>query len=129
MRLAAGRLRAVIERSDRRSSRRPILLAMPLPVLLLGVAQAGQDPGERIFLHGAPGGVVPCAACHGLRAEGQSDTGAPRLAGQNAAHLLAELDAIAGASGGNAVMRRDAVGLDPAQRAAVAGYLSNLAAP
>ena len=64
----------------------------PLP------AGRGGDPamigkGRALFLHGTPDHrIVPCASCHGDKAAGNGII--PRLAGQHAAYVLHQLEAI-----------------------------------
>lgn len=106
-----------------------LLLALQLLASASAQADAGAADGRQIFLHGAPNGIIPCAACHGMQGEGRPDMGVPRLAGQPAATLLAKLGAIANGGGDNAVMRRIAARLTPGQREAVANALAAMPPP
>lgn len=82
--------------------------------------------GRSVYVAGAPGrGVKACAACHGDAAEGQA--GFPRLAGQRAEYVEAQLKGF----GGNlrphgVIMKAEAKGLSAAERHAVSAYLQSL---
>lgn len=95
-----------------------------LPFLVLPVAAAAPD-GETIFLHGNANGALPCAACHGIHAQGNSATGAPQLAGLPASVIIGDLANFA-SGGGDATMQFIAQALSPGETAAVAQYLANL---
>jgi len=82
--------------------------------------------GQQIFLHGNNNGALPCAACHGEKAQGNSATGAPKLAGLPAAAIASYLALFANGQGGNATMQYIAQALSPAETQAVADYLSSL---
>ncbi len=90
------------------------------------VVAASVATGEAIFRHGAPNGVVPCAACHGLDGHGRPGTGAPRLAGLSARGVVSNLGGLASGGGDNAVMQHVAASLTPADRDAVAAYIATL---
>ena len=72
-------------------------------------------------------GAPPCISCHGPRLEGLAAMVSPRLAGQSAAYVVAQLDAFAGGTRKNAIMLPVATALSPAERQALGTYLSTLA--
>ena len=84
--------------------------------------------GKEIFLHGILKADVPaCASCHGPKAAGNGIF--PRLAGQNAQYLLAQLRYFRSGvrNDKNAdIMKQVAIHLTDAQMSAVADYLSSL---
>ena len=90
------------------------------------VLAASIAAGQQIFQHGAAGGVIPCAACHGLDGHGRPGTGAPRLAGLSAPGVVANLGVLASGGGSDVVMQRVASSLSPAERDAVAAYVATL---
>lgn len=96
--------------------------------LIPAAAMAAAPDGKAIFLHGNDNGAMPCAACHGLQAQGNPNTGAPRLAGLPAAGITADLRRFAQGTG-NPIMQSIAVALTPGERQAVAEYLSGLPTP
>ena len=79
--------------------------------------------GQQIFLHGTPGGVIPCAACHGIDGRGRS---APAIAGLTAQGVTTNLDVLATGGGDHAVMRHEARSLTGPERDAVARYIATL---
>jgi cytochrome c553 len=85
--------------------------------------------GERIYFAGIPQqGVDSCASCHGVRAEGLPDL-FPRLAGQHADYLAAQLRdfrAQKRTTDPRAMMRRVAWPLSDHDIDAVAQYLAGL---
>ncbi len=89
-------------------------------------AFAAAPDGGQIFMHGNGNGALPCAACHGLQAQGNPATGAPRLANLPAAAIETYLALFANGDGGNATMQFIAQSLSPAETKAVAAYLANL---
>lgn len=86
------------------------------------------NEGKEIFLHGILKADVPaCASCHGPQAAGNGIF--PRLAGQNAQYLLAQLRYFRSGvrNDKNAdIMKQVAIHLTDAQMTAVADYLSSL---
>ncbi len=84
--------------------------------------------GREIFLHGVlKAGVAACASCHGPKADGNGIF--PRLAGQNAQYLLAQLRYFRSGvrNDKNAeIMKPIALHLTDDQMNAVANYLSSL---
>jgi cytochrome c553 len=93
--------------------------------LLAAPAMAAALGGQAIFLHGNSNGALPCAACHGMQAQGNAATGAPKLAGLPAGVITGDLRNFAN-GGGNATMQFIAQSLSPAETAAVAEYLASL---
>ncbi len=94
--------------------------------LLPTTALAAAPDGRQIFLHGNTNGALPCAACHGQNAEGNSATGAPKLAGLPATAIETYLALFASGQGGNATMQFIAQALSKPETLAVAAYLSSL---
>lgn len=82
--------------------------------------------GRKIFLEGLPGnGVRPCAGCHGAKAEGASVF--PRLAGQKADYLVAQLRIFGTRLRPHGVlMKQEVAGLSNDQMRSVAEYLQSL---
>ena len=77
---------------------------------------------------------APCAACHGAQAEGQQTLSAPRLAGQNAAYLVEQLQNFkSGARGAHGddlqgqVMAANTKDLNDETIKTLAAFLANLA--
>jgi len=98
-----------------------------LGALALGV-------GFTAIAHAAPSGeqVVAqkgCAACHGAKGEGNPQAGFPRLAGQPAAYLEAQLEAFSSGKRPNAIMRGQAQGLSSGDMRAIAEYYAALKEP
>lgn len=108
--------------------RRLILPVLPVLAVLLGAA--GSSPassGAAIVAHGAPGGIISCRVCHGMRLQGKPAIGAPALAGLPARITLPAFAAIAsGQRGKNFVMQKIARTLTPPQRRALAAYLAGV---
>ena len=73
--------------------------------------------------------AVPCQACHGTHGEGVPATGGPRLAGQTADYLAAQLHAYADGSRANPIMGAIAKGLDAGQQADAAAFFAAQSAP
>jgi cytochrome c553 len=82
--------------------------------------------GRKIFLEGLSGnGVRPCASCHGAKAEGASVF--PRLAGQKAEYLVAQLRIFGTRLRPHGIlMKQEVVGMSNEQMRAVAEYLQSL---
>ncbi len=97
-------------------------------LLGLGAAPAAAAPdarkGAAIAAQGLPPAVAACATCHGAKGEG--GPGFPPLAGQGAAYLREQLDALADGTRANAVMASMAKGLDAQARADVAAWYASL---
>jgi cytochrome c553 len=82
--------------------------------------------GRKLFAEGLPAlGVRACAACHGERAEGAA--GFPRLAGQRAEYVFAQLKVFGSKLRPHGViMQREVSALTPAQMRALAQYVQSL---
>ena len=84
--------------------------------------------------HAAPSGKQlvaqkGCASCHGAKGEGNPQAGFPRLAGEPASYLEAQLKAFASGERPNAIMHGQAQGLSADEMVAIAGYYSGLEEP
>lgn len=95
-------------------------------LLLPGLAFANGPDGATIFLHGNDNGALPCAACHGVNAQGNASIGAPKLAGLPVDVVKALLARFANGQGSNVTMQNIAQSLSPSETDAVAGYLASL---
>lgn len=82
--------------------------------------------GERLFTQGAPArGIRACASCHGDKGEGQA--GFPRLAGQRADYLAAQLKVFGTQLRPHGVvMKAEVKAMTGAEMKAVAAYLQAL---
>jgi len=101
-------------------------------VLVAGVSFASEGNaanGKTIFANGK-GSAAPCMSCHGDKAQGNDDMGAPRLAGQGAAYIVKQLTDFAGdkrtPAGVGAVMPTFAKELNEQDRRDVAVYVNSL---
>ena len=97
-------------------------LAGALPALTPGLAGAQSAPDLEA---GRSRAQTVCAACHGQNGISVSDT-IPNLAGQKAAYLTAQLNALKAGTRKNALMNAMAAQLSPADIANVAAYFSSL---
>src|SRR5262245_42887248 len=84
----------------------------------------GAEVGESIYAQGVPGKVPACAVCHGPRGEGGGEGLFPRLAGQPAAYLEAQLKAFRDGKRSSAVMAPTVAAMSDAEVSAVAAFLS-----
>ncbi|MDE2515300.1 MAG: c-type cytochrome [Rhodospirillales bacterium] len=100
-----------------------VLLAVPL---MAGRAHA-QDAAT-IVAHGS-GGTPACATCHGAQGQGNAGAGFPRLAGDPAEYLRAQLEAFAAGTRQNPIMMPIAKTLNAAQMEAIAQYFAGLTPP
>lgn len=118
-----------MRRSDANPGARGALrrAALGLVVLLAATgARAAASDGHALY--------APCAACHGVHAEGSTSTGAPPLAGLDAAYVARQLNGFAsgwrGTAAGDsmgAAMRAMAVAIrDDAARTALGRYVAGL---
>ncbi|WP_083228665.1 c-type cytochrome [Bordetella sp. H567] len=90
-----------------------------------GAGDAGA--GQRIATSGNPGkGVIACVTCHGAQGEGNAASGFPRLAGQSAGYMQAQLDSYADGRRQNPIMAPIAKGLAQDERAAVSAYYADM---
>lgn len=82
--------------------------------------------GQRLFTEGAPArGVRACAACHGESGEGAA--GFPRLAGQRADYVLAQLKVFGTRLRPHGVlMQQETRGLTAAEMKGLAAYVQSL---
>lgn len=96
------------------------------PLLLL--AAAAPD-GQEIVLRGNGNGALPCAACHGVNGQGKPSTGAPALAGKQAANIVTALNMMAASQSGTGLMQSIARALTLNERQAVAAYFASLPKP
>jgi cytochrome c553 len=108
---------------------RGFLLRLPAALALIVIATGAAPDGGAIAHNGNGRGALACTTCHGTCFEGNADIRTPALAGLPQATILTRLAHYAGPTGHNAMMRQIATSLSPAERLAVAGYLSRLAAP
>ena len=73
--------------------------------------------------------ATPCQACHGPQGEGVSAIGGPRIAGQTASYLVAQLQGYADGKRTHPIMTAIAKGLDEQQRADVAAFFAAQSPP
>lgn len=84
------------------------------------------DSAAAITLRGNGHGAPACVSCHGPHLLGNPALGYPRLAGQSAPYVVAQLEALATGARHNVVMLPVAKALSPAERRALAAYISTL---
>ena len=83
--------------------------------------------GEALYRGGdKDNGVPACLACHGPDGAGNAPANYPRLAGQHAAYVVAQLQAFAGGQRVSPMMDAIAARLSSAQMQAVASYIQGL---
>lgn len=110
-----------------------IVFTLSLAVMLVGCGNAGGNPafratGEIIALGGGDGGAgKSCAACHGLKGEGDGRL-TPRLAGLDAGYIQRQLDDYVSGRREHAEMRAIARRLSGEDRAKVSAYYAALPA-
>jgi len=80
-------------------------------------------PGEELFVQGVPGKLAACASCHGPHGEGGGQGAYPRIAGQPAAYLEAQLKAFRDGGRSNPLMSPMVAALSDEDIAAVAAFL------
>lgn len=92
-------------------------------------AEGSVSNGKTIFENGK-GNAAPCQSCHGDKAQGNDDMGAPRLAGQGMPYIIKQLTDFAGdkrtPAGVGAVMPTFAKELNDQDRRDVAAYVNSL---
>lgn len=92
-------------------------------------AEGNAANGKTIFTNGK-GNAAPCMSCHGDKAQGNDDMGAPRLAGQGPAYIIKQLTDFAGdkrtPAGVGAVMPTFAKELNEQDRRDVAAYVNSV---
>lgn len=101
--------------------------AVAVAALLMGgtLPTMAQDAAT-IAAQGNGKGAAPCQTCHAPDGSGQASGGFPRLAGENAAYLQAQLEAFASGTRDNPVMKLQASALTEAERKALAIYFSKM---
>lgn len=97
-------------------------------LLMGGTLPAMAQDAATIAAQGNGKGAAPCQTCHAPDGGGQASGGFPRLAGENAAYLQAQLDAFASGTRDNPVMKLQASALTEAERKALAIYFSKMPA-
>jgi thiosulfate dehydrogenase len=105
------------------------LLAMAVLAVPIRAAAQTTSPGQDaagITRNGNGRGAPACVTCHGPRLLGDPALASPRLAGQSAPYIAAQLEALASGARQNALMLPVAKALSPAEREALATYLSGL---
>lgn len=95
--------------------------------LCMTVSPALAQTGEKIAKTGNAAGAPACVTCHGETGQGQLAAGFPRLAGQNAAYLLRQLQSFRDATRVNPIMAPIVQQLSDTDRQALAGYYAVLA--
>jgi cytochrome c553 len=106
----------------------------PLDVITLVQAQsAGHQPdpkhGAVIVAQGTAAGAPPCAQCHAFNGVSDASGAFPRLAGQSAYYLAAQLRDFASGARASAIMSPIAKALSPDDVADVAAYFTSVNAP
>lgn len=96
--------------------------------LLASIANAADAPPAGDATRGAALATT-CQGCHGAQGEGVAATGGPRIAGQTAAYLVAQLQAYADGRRTNPVMTAIAKGLDDQKRADAAAFFAAQSPP
>lgn len=104
-------------------------LVAALTWLLVALPAAAAPSGQAIAQHGNANGAPACSSCHGAKGAGNGAAGFPRLAGQPAGYLLAQLNDFASGARANAIMQPIAKSLSAAERQAVADYYAGLQTP
>lgn len=89
------------------------------------LAHADAAAGAMLAQKGASG-VPACMSCHGPNGEGRAASGFPRLAGQNQAYLLKQLEAFASGKRKNPQMAPIAGALSAGQMRDAADYFASL---
>jgi thiosulfate dehydrogenase len=103
------------------------MLALGIPIhVALGQTGVPPDSAAAITREGNGHGAPACINCHGPHLLGNPALGYPRTAGQSAPYVVAQLEALASGARKNAVMLPIAKSLSPAEREALARYLSGL---
>ncbi len=97
-----------------------------LPIRAMAQTTSPDGRAAGITRNGNGHGAPACVSCHGPRLLGNPDGVSPRIAGQSAPYVAAQLAALAGGARVSAVMQPVAKALSPAEREALATYLSSL---
>lgn len=99
-----------------------VLTGIIICAAMSAAAQAAPNGAQVVARRG-------CTACHGSAGQGQPEAGYPRLAGQPAAYLLAQLEAFATGARPNPIMESQAKALSRDEMKAAADYFASLNAP
>jgi cytochrome c553 len=100
--------------------------AFLVSLALAALSDSAIADGAVIALHGNDRGAPACVTCHGALGEGMPANGFPKLTGQNAEYLQAQLAAFADGRRGNAMMTPIAQTLSADERVAVARYFAGM---
>ncbi|MHB1231173.1 MAG: c-type cytochrome [Burkholderiales bacterium] len=104
-----------------------IATALCLAAAAPGYCYADAKAGEALAKKGA-GSAAPCMQCHGANGEGQAAAGFPRLAGQNQAYLVKQMQDFSTGRRSNPIMQAFARTLSAQQIRDVAEYYASLPA-
>ena len=102
-----------------------LLAALSFGMAMPSLSFADINAGEALAKNGAKGVVAPCLQCHGSHGEGQAALGYPRLAGQNKAYLVKQLQDFKGRRS-SPIMQVFAQALNEQQINDVAEYYASL---
>jgi cytochrome c553 len=102
--------------------------ALAIPLGLTRAQTGSQRDAADIARQGNDRGAPACVSCHGPDLLGNPALESPRLAGLSAPYLETQLDAFANGTRKNTIMLPVATALSPAERHALAAYLSSLPA-
>lgn len=104
------------------------MVALGAPARALAQGATPAESAAAITLRGNGHGAASCVSCHGPHLQGVPATATPRIAGQSAAYVLAQLSAFASGARRNALMLPVARSLSAAEERALASYLATLPA-
>ncbi|MGL5045163.1 MAG: c-type cytochrome, partial [Plesiomonas sp.] len=86
--------------------------------------------GKQLYMAGdKQRGIPACVACHGPRGNGTDLSGFPKISGQHADYIIAQLNAFRAGqrqNDPNSMMRQIAASLTDKEISALAGYLGGL---
>ncbi|HKI95228.1 MAG TPA: c-type cytochrome [Gemmatimonadales bacterium] len=102
------------------------IVGLAVPVCVMGQTTAQDARAAAITEKGNDHGVPACVSCHGPHLLGNPALGYPRIAGQSAPYVTEQLEALASGTRKNPLMMPIAKALTPAEREALAHYLSGL---
>jgi len=103
------------------------IIALCLVAATPSACYADAKAGEALAKHGATA-AAPCMQCHGANGEGQAAAGFPRLAGQNQAYLVKQLQDFSHGHRANPIMQALARTLSARQIRDAAEYYASLPA-
>ncbi len=106
--------------------RRRRVLVLVASLAAAPVAAQTAPPAAAAIVHEGAHGVPSCVSCHGPQLMGQDSVASPRIAGQDSAYVVTQLNAFVSGARNDAVMHPVASLLSPAERSALGGYLSRL---